>query len=143
MRIPARSLAAVTALAAFGAGGTALAQSSGGDPTTITVTPVPDLKAGDIAPFDAAGVPAIRRGRPIPKGYVLPGYRVQTDKGAKTAGAALRFACPGATRLRTFAFTGNPGLQTTGDYVGHKTAIAFTFPSGTAKSDGRTYAVCH
>jgi len=51
----------------------------------------------------------IREGKPIPRGYVLVGQQVDIQRGAKTAGAALRFTCPGAKRLMTFGTTGDAG----------------------------------
>jgi hypothetical protein len=143
-RTRTRSIAAaLTAVAALGAGGTALAQTAGQEPTTVTVTPVTALKAGDTSPFDVAGVKAIRRGKTIPAGYVLPGYRVQIEKGAKTAGAALRFSCPGAKRLQSFAIKGQAGFSSDGRYVGHRDALVSSFPSGRWDApDGIVYAVC-
>jgi hypothetical protein len=135
--------AALAATAVLGAGGTALAATSGDAPTTVTVAPAPTLKAGATAPFDAAGVRAIRQGKAIPSGYVLIGFTVKVDRGAKMAGAALRFACPDGKRLRTFGTTGHAGFASDGRYVGHKVAWVTSTPSAAnAGSEGILYAVC-
>ena len=136
--------ASLAAVAALGAGGTALAASGDSPaPTTITVVPAPTLKAGAIAPSDAPGAHTIRAGKPIPAGYVLVGYRVTVVKGAKAAGAALRFACPAGTVLRTFDTTGSAGFAAQRDYVGHQVTYVTSMPdSRRATSDGRVYAVC-
>jgi hypothetical protein len=136
--------AALAATAALGAGGTALAQTGAAPaPTTVTVTPAAPLTAGAIAPFDAPGVRAIRQGKEIPAGYVLPGFTIKVDRGAKMAGAALRFACPDGKRLRTFATTGHAGFASDGKYVGHKVAWVTSTPSAAnAGTTGTLYAVC-
>jgi hypothetical protein len=144
-RTRTRSVAAALAtVAALGAGGTALAATGAGPaPTTVTVAPAVTLTAGATSPFDAPGVKAIRRGKPIPAGYVLPGFTIKVDRGAKMAGAALRFACPDGKRLRTFASTGHAGFSSDGQYVGHKAAWVTSTPSAAnAGTTGTLYAVC-
>jgi len=143
-----RSAAALTAVAALAAGGTALAATGSGTPTTVGVSPAPTLKAGATAPFDAPGVRAVRRGKPIPAGYELVGYRIQVHRGAKMAGAALRFACPGGKTLRSFGITGHAGFAADRDYVGHKETWVMSVPgmnppSGpVTEADGMLYAIC-
>ena len=44
--------------------------------TTVTVGPRTVLTAGQTAPFDAPGVSAVRKGKPIPSGYRLIGREV-------------------------------------------------------------------
>jgi len=100
----AKSIAALAATAAVGIAGIAVAAPEG--PTQVTVEPAASLMAGDRAPFDAAGVKAIRRGKPIPTGYVLIGQKVTIKRGKLPAGATLFFKCPGDKRLKTFATTG-------------------------------------
>lgn len=145
------AFAAAIATAALGAGGTALAQtqSTTSTPTSIEVSPAPPLAAGTTAPFDAPGVKAIRRGKPIPAGYVLVGYRVQVHRGTKMAGAALRFQCPDHKRLRSFGITGHAGFAADRDYVGHNVTWVMSTPgmrdaSGKAldSADGNLYAIC-
>ena len=94
-----RILAAACALALLVGAGAAIAADGS---SQITVHAPTQLKAGQTAPFDAPGVAVIRQGKPIPKGYVLVGQQVDVQRGAKTAGAALRFTCPGGKRLQTF-----------------------------------------
>ena len=89
-----RSSKSIAAIAvAVTAGITATAAAAAGGPTQVTVEPAPTLNAGDTAPFDAAGVKAIRRGKPIPAGYVLIGQRITIKRGDIPAGATLFFKC--------------------------------------------------
>lgn len=143
--------AAALATAALGAGGTALAQTggAGGTPTAIQVSPAPSIGAGATAPFDAPGVKAIRRGKPIPAGYVLIGYRIQVHRGTKMAGAALRFLCPDGKRLASFGTIGNAGFAADRNYVHHRLTFVTSWPNMRDRAgnpindaDGKLYAVC-
>ena len=138
MRPHRLAAAALASLAGLGVGtGTALAQSD--EDVTITIGPRTVLTAGDEAPFDAPGVRAIRRGRPIPSGYRLIGREV--SGGAGGVGAAIRFTCPTGTRLRTFGVTGRVGFTATrDDYVGRRSTIVVSL--GPARQSGTIYAVC-
>jgi hypothetical protein len=130
----------VVALLAVAAG-TALAAGSG--PTQISVQTVPSITAGQKAPFDAPGVRAIRRDKAVPKGYVLVGQKVTIDRGAKTAGAALRVVCPGTKRLRTFGVVGDAGFFAPRDYVRHRETQIMSFPPPAKDhASGTVYAVC-
>ena len=132
-------LGVVALLAA--AAGTALAAGSG--PTQISVETVPSITAGQKAPFDAPGVRAIRRGKAVPKGYVLVGQKVTIDRGAKTAGAALFVKCPGTKRLRTFGVLGDAGFFAPIDYVRHRETRIMSFPPPRKDhATGTVYAVC-
>jgi hypothetical protein len=143
-------VASALAAAALGAGGTALAATSADDskPTTVAVSPAPTLNAGTIAPFDAPGVKAIRRGKAIPAGYVLVGYRIQIHRGTKMAGAALRFACPDGKRLRSFGIIGRAGFLADREYVDHKVTWVSSTPGMNSPdgpltdADGSLYAIC-
>jgi len=117
-------VATLGCLAALGGAGVAVAADGA---TDIKVTTAPTLSAGQTAPFDAAGVKAVRRGKPIPAGYVLVGQTVDIQRGAKSAGAALTFRCPGTTRLRTCRF-GDHGISST------PAAKARTTPKATSPS---------
>ena len=112
--------------------------------TEIKVTAAPTLGAGQTAPFDAAGVKAVRRGKPIPAGYVLVGQTVDIQRGAKSAGAALTFRCPGAKTLRTFGVVGNAGFSAVDrNYPGHRQTAVMSFaPPRLAHATGTVYAVC-
>jgi hypothetical protein len=122
--------------------GAAIAAGSA-TPTTVTVTPVAALHAGDTAPSDAPGVKAIRAHEPIPSGYVLIGQRVDVQRGDRVAGAALRFSCPGETRLRTFLTTGQAGFGADRPYANRKTAYVVSVPSATLRqASGVVYGVC-
>ena len=131
-----RIIAALTAVAIVAGGtGTALAQGEG--ETTVTVGPRVVLTPGDTAPFDAAGVRAIRQGKDIPSGYRLIGRAVSGARGG--VGAAIRFTCPDGKRLKTFGTTGRAGFQITRDYVNHRSTIITSIGG---RGDGTVYAVC-
>ena len=132
-----RFLAAVTAAALLAGGtGTALAQTSGD--VTVTVGPRTVLNAGDTAPFDAPGVRAVRRGKPIPSGYQLVGRKV--SGGGSGVGAAIRFSCTGNKVLKTFGTVGSVGFSAPRTYENHKSTIVQSILSGSAS--GTVYAVC-
>jgi len=140
-----RLVATIGCLAALGGSGVALAADG---PTQIAVTDAPSLRAGRTAPFDAPGLRSIRRGRPIPRGYVLVGQTVDVTRGtrggdAKSAGAALTFRCPGTKTLRTFGVVGNAGFAASTDYVRHRQTRVFSFaPPTLDHATGTLYAVC-
>jgi hypothetical protein len=141
----ARLIATIGGLAALGGSGVAMAADG---PTQIAVSDVPALVAGQTAPFDAAGVRAVRRGRPIPRGYVLVGQQVDVQRGTRGgnaghAGAALTFRCPGTKKLRTFGVVGNAGFSAPRNYVGHRQTQVFSFaPPSVDHATGTLYAVC-
>ena len=136
-----RLVATLGCLAAVGGAGVAVAADGA---TDIKVTAAPTLSAGQTAPFDAAGVKAVRRGKPIPAGYVLVGQTVDIQRGAKSAGAALTFRCPGSKTLRTFGVVGNAGFTAVDrNYPGHRQTAVMSFPPPrVAHSTGTVYAVC-
>ena len=121
--------------------GTGAAVAADGS-SPITVHAPTQLKAGQTAPFDAPGVKAIRRGKPIPAGYVLVGQKVDVQRGVKTAGAALKFTCPEGKRLKTFGVTGHAGFLAAQNYEDHKTANIMSFPPPhLQQASGTVYAV--
>ncbi len=136
-----RLVAALGCLAAVGGAGVAVAADGA---TDIKVTAAPTLGAGQTAPFDAAGVKAVRRGKPIPAGYVLVGQTVDIQRGARSAGAALTFRCPGTKTLRTFGVVGNAGFSAVDrNYPGHRQTAVMSFaPPRLAHATGTVYAVC-
>jgi hypothetical protein len=136
-----RLIAVLGCVTAFGAAGAAVAADGA---TDIKVAAAPTLSAGQHAPFDAAGVKAIRRGRPIPAGYQLIGQQVDITRGAKSAGAALQFRCPGGKTLRTFGTIGNAGFTAVSrNYPGHRQTTILSFaPPTLAHATGTVYAVC-
>ena len=131
-----RIFAAVAVAATLAGTGTALAQSSGD--TTVTVGPRTVLTAGQTAPFDAPGVSAVRKGKPIPSGYRLVGREV--SGGGAGVGAAIRFTCPEGKVLRTFGTVGRVGFSAPRTYVDHRSTIVQSILSGSAS--GTVYAVC-
>jgi hypothetical protein len=138
-----RLFAAVGCLAAIGAAGAGAAVAADGA-TDIKVQAAPTLTAGQQAPFDAPGVKAVRRGKPIPRGYQLIGQQVDITRGAKSAGAALLFRCPGGKTLRTFGVVGNAGFTAANrNYAGHRQTTVLSFAPPTLEHPtGTVYAVC-
>lgn len=135
-----RIIAAAGAVALLAGAGAALAAD--GD-NTITVAPPTQITAGHKAPFDAPGVKAIRRGKLIPKGYVLVGQKVSITRGAHLAGAALKFTCPDDKVLKTFGVTGHAGFLALRDYPDHHTTDIISYPPPHLKqASGTVYAVC-
>src|SRR3954453_13524249 len=136
-----RLIAILSCVTALGATGVAVAADGS---TDIKVTAAPTLTAGQKAPFDAPGVRSIRRGKPIPAGYRLIGQQVDITRGAKTAGAALTFRCPGTKTLRTFVIVGNAGFSAVNrNYPGHRqTQIVSFAPPTLDHAVGTVYAVC-
>jgi hypothetical protein len=142
MTTPSKTIAAITAVAALAvAGGTSIADDSA---TQITVSPVATIMPGQKAPFDAAGVKAIRRGKPVPAGYRLIGQKVTIARGVTNAGASLFFRCPDAKRLKTFGLTGELGPTLDPSYVDKHQTYARVFGSAKkgATVSGISYAVC-
>ena len=137
MLTPHKTVAAIVAVAALTAGGVSIAADTA---TQLKVEPLATLVAGDTAPFDAAGVKAIRRGKPIPSGYVLVGQKVTNTRGQASAGAALYFRCPDDKRLQTF---GGGGMAADRTYYNHKSTWVRTSPGVKGQSTtGTVYAVC-
>jgi hypothetical protein len=138
-----RLAAALGCLAAVAAAGTGAAVAADGA-TQIEVRAAPTLGPGQTAPFDAAGVKAIRRGKPIPAGYRLIGRQVDITRGASAAGAALTFRCPQGKTLRTFGTIGNAGFTATSrTYPGHRQTTIVSFaPPQLQRATGTVYAVC-
>jgi hypothetical protein len=136
-----RLIAVLGCVTALGAAGAAVAADGA---TDIKVSAAPTLSAGQRAPFDAAGVRSIRRGKPIPAGYRLIGQQVDITRGAKSAGAALTFRCPEGKTLRTFGIVGNAGFSATNrDYPGHRQTTILSFaPPTLDHATGTVYAVC-
>jgi hypothetical protein len=74
---------------------------------------------------------------------VLVGQQVDVQRGAKTAGAALRFTCPEGKRLKTFGVTGHAGFLAAQNYEDHKTTSIMSFPPPhLQQASGTVYAVC-
>ena len=131
--------ATVTALAT--GAGVAVAQDPA--PTTVTVGQSTQLKAPAKAPFDAPGVRAIRRGKPLPSRYVLVGRKVTIQIGQEAAWGAARFTCPKGKVLKTAGFTGHVAPQMLDHYVGKKTTrILFDSLHKQGTYTGTVYAVC-
>ena len=74
---------------------------------------------------------------------MLVGQQVDIARGAKTAGAALKFTCPDGKRLKTFGVTGKAGFLASQSYEDHRTTNVMSFPPpNTQQASGTVYAVC-
>lgn len=136
----ARTALLTASILAAGAAAAGTAGALDGD-TTVTVGPPKPLTAGATAPFDAAGVKAIRRGKPVPAGYVLVGRTVTTKAGTGAAGAAIRLTCPAGKTLRTLGATGKAGLQIGRTYLGKRATNVMSL-DGRGDTSGTVYGVC-
>jgi hypothetical protein len=142
-RIP-NVIATFAVAAVFVVTGTVGAGAADGD-AQINIGPQVTLEAGQTAPFDAAGVRTVRRGAPIPSGYVLVGRKVTIDRGASgSVGAAFKLSCPGGKTARTLGGTGRNGPSLIGSrYVGHRDVrVAVWSPPRAPRSTGMSYLVC-
>jgi len=140
---PRHTIISALAIAASLAGVGAAIAAETATPTTVTVTPVAAMHAGDKAPGNAPGVKAIRAHKTIPAGYVLIGQKVDVQRGDQPAGAALRFACPGNKRLQTFLVTGRAGIAAERPYRNRHATNIMSIPSAKTKhASGVVYAVC-
>ena len=142
-RIP-KSVATVAVAVAVATTGAIAAGAAEGD-AQISVGPQVTLKAGQTAPFDAGGVRAVRRDKPIPSGYVLVGRKVTIDRGTSgSVGAAFKLSCPSGKTARTLGGTGQNGPSLIGSrYVGHRDVrVAVWSPPRAPQSTGMSYVVC-
>jgi len=139
MRKSRKTAALLAAVASLAAAGVSIAADGA---TTVTVQPSTTLMPGTSAPFDAPGVKAIRRGKPIPAGYRLVGQHVTIQRGRPAAGAALHFSCPDGKRLKTFGVTGRIGAATTERYLEHRSTWIRTGGATGPTTSGTVYAVC-
>ncbi|MEA2192664.1 MAG: hypothetical protein QOI73_2785 [Solirubrobacteraceae bacterium] len=85
------------------------AVAAGAVDTTIGVSPRVLTSAPAVSPADFAGVSKVRRGRPLPRNWVVVGRDVRITRGAEAAYAALRMTCPTAKTWRSGASTGDVG----------------------------------
>lgn len=136
-------LSAATIAALATGAGVAVAQDTAA-PTTVSISAAKQVKAPAVAPFDAPGVRAIRRGKPLPAGYVLVGRDVSITIGKERAYGAARFTCPAGKRLRTAGRTGQVAPQMVDlDYVGKTTTrVLLDASRGAGTHSGTVYAVC-
>lgn len=135
------ALTTLLAAAVVSAGAVTTANAVDGD-TSVTVGAPKPLSAGAKAPFDAAGVKAVRRGKAIPAGYVLVGRSVVVEAGTGAAGAAVRLTCPTGKVLRTLGATGDAGLQIERPYVGRQSTNVTSFGRRGGNATGVLYGVC-
>ncbi len=105
-RLRAIACAAVASLALAGTGS---AIAAAGPDTTIAVSPRVLTSAPAVSPADFAGVSKVRKGRRLPRNWVVVGRDVRITRGGEVAYAALRMTCPKGKTWRSGASTGDVG----------------------------------
>jgi len=100
---------AVAASLALAGAGTALA--AGGPDTTIAVSARVLTSAPAVSPADFPGVAKVRKGRALPRNWVVVGRDVRIARGEEVAYAALRMTCPKGRTWRSGASTGDVGAS--------------------------------
>ena len=87
------------------------AVAAGGPDTTIAVSPRVLTSAPAVSPADFPGVSKVRKGRALPRNWVVVGRDVRTTRGGEIAFAALRMTCPKGRTWRSGASTGDIGAS--------------------------------
>ena len=87
------------------------AVAAGGPDTTIAVSPRVLTSAPAVSPADFPGVSKVRKGRALPRNWVVVGRDVRTTRGGEIAFAALRMTCPKGRTWRSGASTGEIGAS--------------------------------
>ena len=136
------ALTTLLAASVLSAGAVTTATAVSGD-SVITLGAPKALAAGAKSPIDAGGVPAVRRGKAIPAGYVLVNRTVRIEPGAGAAGAVVRLTCPAGKGLRTYGVTGTAGGSAArGDYVGDRRGEILAFGMAGKTAQATYYGVC-
>lgn len=74
---------------------------------------------------------------------MLVGQKVEVQRGAKLAGAALKFTCPDDKVLKTFGVTNDAGFLADRNYADRHTTVVMSFPPPEKQhATGTVYAVC-
>ena len=84
--------AAVCVVAALAVAAPAIAAQA--SDTMITVSPREQLAARAVSPVDFPGISVVRKGEPLPRGWVVVRRDVRIKRGAEVASGAFRMTCP-------------------------------------------------
>jgi len=79
--------------------------------TAIHVSPRVQITAPADSPADFPGVSRVRRGEPLPRGWVVVRRDVRITRGGEVAFAALRMTCPQGRTWRSGRATGEIGAS--------------------------------
>ena len=101
--------AACTIVVSLAVGGSAVAAQAAD--TTISVSPRVLIAAPDASPVDFPGVSKVRKGKPLPRGWVVVRRDVRIRRGGEPAFAALRMTCPAHRTWRSGASSGEIGAS--------------------------------
>jgi hypothetical protein len=146
-----RYLPIAVAVLSLAAGGTALAATTAGTDSQISVSSRTTVaKAPDNSPISFAGAPDARRGKPLKSGNVVVGRTVKFTRGSEVAFAAITMRCPAGTTLRTLGQTGHVAPQVVRPlrYAGHKQVdVTVDYDAKRVKvgdnAEGTVLALCH
>lgn len=131
--------AAVAVAVPLALGGSALA--AGTADTTITVSPSLQLVAPAVSPTGFPGVPKVRKGVVLPRGWVVVSRDVKITAGAEPGFAALRMTCPKGKTWRTGASTGDLGANVLDrNAIGKHSVLVMATYSTAAIGPGQTAA---
>ena len=79
--------------------------------TTISVSARALTRAPAVSPADFPGISKVRKGRALPRDWVVVARDVRITRGAEPAFAALRMTCPRGSTWRSGATTGDVGAS--------------------------------
>jgi hypothetical protein len=105
MPFPAVSRAAACAVAALALAGPAIAAHAAD--TTIVVSPREQAVAPAVSPVAFPGISVVRKGAPLPRGWVVVRRDVKITRGDELASGAFRMTCPKARTWRSGTANGN------------------------------------
>jgi hypothetical protein len=97
--------AAACAVAALALAAPAIAAQAAD--TTIVVSPREQLAARAVSPADFPGVSVVRKGQPLPRGWVVVQRDVRITRGAEVASGAFRMTCPKSRTWRSGTASGD------------------------------------
>ena len=136
-----RLIATIAAVGALAAAGTAVAQQGQPVDSQVTVASRTVVAApGQTSPVDVGGVPAVRRGKPVPSGYRLIGRKVTFVRGTEVAYGWITMRCPTGKTLRGLASQGGAGFAVQGrsSYVGKPSVNLLAFFNANRTAVGQT-----
>jgi len=82
-----------------------------GPDTTISVSPRELTSAPAVSPADFPGISKVRKGRALPRNWVVVARDVRITRGGEPAFAALRMTCPKGRTWRSGTTTGDVGAS--------------------------------
>jgi hypothetical protein len=105
MPFPGWIRAAACGVAALAVAAPALAAQT--PDTTITVSPREQVAAPAVSPIDFPGISIVRKGKPLPRGWVVVTREVKITRGGEVASGAFRMTCPKSRTWRSGTASGD------------------------------------